>query len=219
MSERRDRRTIRHTARHMMVPCSLERIVEEGPWEVMVVIVSASAIRIHTRQLFRPGMHLAVDLPDGQGHLKACLFQVTSGKERMGGPEWIVEGIFVNKLAQAEVDAVRPKLAAHAPPGSRRTKTHGGGWKTVCRRVRVKVEGPWLMTLQDISHRGIGLIADRPFEPGTFLKVELPSVRRKHLHPKLIRVTHAQRQPGNAGWMLGGVFLRGLSEEELQVLL
>ena len=67
--------------------------------------------------------------------------------------------------------------------------------------------------------QGIGLISERSFEPGTFLEIALPSVQRKHLRPKLIRITHAKRRPHGDEWMLGAVFVRALTEQELQVLL
>ena len=57
MSARPNRRTHRRPTRPMKIPCTPQRIVEDGPWEVQVVIVSASAIRLYARQLFRPGMH------------------------------------------------------------------------------------------------------------------------------------------------------------------
>ena len=90
---------------------------------------------------------------------------------------------------------------------------------STCRRVRVKVDGPWLVTMHNVSHQGLGLISEQSFPPGTILKVDLPSLNRRHLAPKLIRVTHSAPHPGGEGWVLGGVFLRRLSEEELQVLL
>jgi hypothetical protein len=73
--------------------------------------------------------------------------------------------------------------------------------------------------MHDISRSGIGLISERHFHPGTFLEIALPSVQRKHLQPKLIRITHAKRHAQGDEWMLGAVFLRALTEEELQVLL
>jgi hypothetical protein len=190
----------------MKVPCSLQRTVEEGPWAVTVLIVSATAIRLLARQLFRPGMHISVELPDVQGHAKANLLKVTSGKERVGTPDWIVEGLFIKKLAPEVADAARAKIAP-------------AGLRALCRLVRVLEAGPWLVTVQNVSHRGIGLISDRPFEPGAFLKIELPSIRRTRLEPKVVRVSHSMLQPSGDTWAVGGVFLRPLEEQELQLLL
>jgi hypothetical protein len=197
----------------MKVPCSAQRIVEDGPWDVQVILVSASAIRIHARQMFRPGMHVAVDLPAVSGSTKAHLFRVTQGKERIGTLDWIVEGPFFQKLTAEELTAAQRRLAtASRNPAA-------PGWTTKSRRVRVKEEGPWLVTVQNVSHRGIGLVTDRRFEPGVVLKIELPSILRKHLAPRLVRVSHSAALPDGAGWATGGVFLRELTEEELQVLL
>jgi hypothetical protein len=206
MSARPSRKTTRRPVRQIKVPCTLQRTVEEGPWSVTVMIVSTTAIRLRSRQVFRPRMHLSVDLPEASGHPKANLFRVMHGKEAKGTPEWIIDGVFIKKLAQEAVDAAKTRIGP-------------AGCKTVCRLVRVQQQGPWLVSVQNVSHRGIGLLADRPFDSGTFLKVELPIIRKKSLEPKVVRVTYSTPQPGGQVWLVGGVFLRSLTEEELQVLL
>jgi len=188
----------------------MKRVVEGDPFDVTAAIVTATAIRLVTAQQFEVGASLAVDLPDEHGQPKRQLFRVSLVRPRAGHRDWIVEGPFVKQLTPPEVNAAQVRLTAVRGTA---------GWKTSCHLIHVRQEGPWLTTMRNVSRTGIGLISERPIDPGTFLEVELPSIRRKHLKPRLIRVTHAQRQKDGADWELGGVFLRALTEEELQVLL
>jgi hypothetical protein len=201
----------------MKIPCTVQRVVEEGPWEVIVLMVSAAAVRLLVNQPFRVGMHIAVDLPDETGACPGRLLRLTLVKPHPPRDEQVMDGVFFKELTPREVELARAKLTLppRIVPGS---KPPAPGWKTACRLVRVRHEGPWLITMLDVSQSGIGLLTDRPLESGTFLQIELPSIRRKHLKPRLVRVTHSKPQPGGE-WAVGGVFLRGLTEEELQVLL
>jgi hypothetical protein len=209
MSSRPDRRTAVRHARRMMVPCSMKRVVEDGMFEATVAIVTAAALRLIVPEPLRTNMQLAVDLPDERGFLKGQIFRATMVKHRPDHRDWFVDGLFFKKLEVAEVEGMNRRLAA----------TYGVGWKTTGRVVRVRHEGPWLATMLNVSHSGIGLMSDRPFDAGTFLEIELPSIHRKHLKPRLIRVTHSKKQSNGTDWEVGGVFLRGLTEAELQVLL
>jgi hypothetical protein len=185
----------------------MKRIIEEGSFEANVALVTGSAVRAVIGREVQTGNHLAVDLPDERGRVAGQVFRVTLVRPRIGG-DWIVDGLFSKKLTPANVAAVQAQIAANGT----------AGWKTFGRVIHVRHEGPWLATMQDVSRSGVGLISDRPFDPGTFLEISLPSIRRKHLQPRLIRVTHAKRLQGE-DWALGGVFLRALTEQELQVLL
>jgi len=188
----------------------MKRIVEERPFEAKVAIVTAAAIRLVTVATLRAGTYIAVDLPEPGGRLTGHPLRVTLVKPRPGARDWTVDGLFSKPLDPPELEAVRARMSA---------VRGADGWKTSCREIHVQHEGPWLATMENVSHSGIGLISDRPFDPGTFLEVELPSIRRSHLRPRLIRVTHARRQAGGGDWLLGAVFLRALSDEELQRLL
>lgn len=208
MSARNNRRTALRHARRMKVPCSMKRIIEDRPFDVAVAIVTATAVRLVVSRPFAAGAYLAVDLPDHHGRSTRHLFRVSLARAQ-GLCDFLVEGLFSKKVDPRQVSAAQARLTAAGP----------GGWKTSCRVVHVRHEGPWLATMHNVSRSGIGLIFDRPFDPGTFLEISLPSIRRKHLQPKLIRVTHAKRHQDGEDWMLGGVFLRALTEQELQVLL
>ena len=199
------RRTSRHPASCITVPCLIQRTVEEGPWTVVVMSLSATAIYLHTRQEFQSGMHLAVALPGEHGQIKANLLRVAKCEESEAAGEWTVEGNFIKELTPQAVDAAQARTGA-------------AGCRTLCRLVLVQEEGPWLVTMHDVSHRGIGVLADRPFDRGTFLKLNIHSNRRKQLKAKVVRVMHSAPQPGGEEWVVGGTFLRSLTEEDLRVL-
>lgn len=217
MNSPQDRRTAIRHARRMKIPCTVQRIVEEGPWDVSVLMISAAAVRLVAAQPFRVAMHLAVDLPDETGASPGRLLRLTLVKPQPPGNEVLIDGIFFKQLTPREVELARAKLAP-PPRALPAGKPAPASWKTPCRLVRIRHDGPWLVTMLDVSQSGIGLLTDRPLDSGTFLQIELPSIRRKHLKPRLVRVTHSKPQPGGE-WAVGGVFLRALSESELQVLL
>jgi hypothetical protein len=203
----------------MKVPCSMKCIVTEGPYEVTVANVSTEGIRMNADKAYRVGIHLAVELPLLGNRTKPVLIQVRQTRPHPGRPGYAVDGAFVKKLKPEEVETARERMLAVRPVTGKTTRFRSLMFKTTCRWVRVTEEGPWLATMRDISRHGIGLVADRPFEAGMYLKVDLPSVQRKHLTPRLIKVTNSQQQPSKEEWLIGGVFLRDLSEPELRALL
>ena len=69
----------------------------------------------------------------------------------------------------------------------------------------------------DISVKGIGLILSRPFWKRTILSVEL-SAAPEGSRNELVIVQRTMEQP-DGRWLVGCVFARPLSEEELQELL
>jgi PilZ domain len=209
MTARKNRRTALRYARRMKVPCSLKHVIEGPAFEAFVTIVTTSAVRLVLSRPFAVGAFLAVDLPDCQGRTARQLFRVTLARSQ-GLCDWVVDGLLSKKLSPRDAGTAQARLTAAAGVN---------GWKTACRVVHVRQEGPWLTTMYDISRSGIGLISERHFNPGTFLEIALPSVQRRHLKPKLIRITHAKRHTQSDEWMLGAVFLRPLTEQELQVLL
>jgi len=210
MSERPNRRTAVRHDRRMKVPCSMKRVIEEDAFEATVAIVSPNAVRLLVAAPPPCGAHLAVDLPNARGRSVGMLFRVSLTRPLTDRPGYVVEGRFVKKLGARAVDAARARLAA---------VSHGNAWKTTCRSIRILQEGPWLATMQNVSHSGIGLITEQPFNPGTFLEVRLPSIRRQHLQPRIVRVTNSRRQPDGEDWSVGAVFVRALTDAELQVLL
>lgn len=90
--------------------------------------------------------------------------------------------------------------------------------KLPCKLVRITEEGPWPATVRNISAGGIGMVADRPFKPGSLLTLELPVKDVKLAEPRMMRVTHVTTLAGKQSWFLGGLFASPLSHEDLDVL-
>lgn len=70
----------------------------------------------------------------------------------------------------------------------------------------------------NISTGGVCLMLNERFEPGTLLTIGLQSTTQNFLPPLEVRVVHVVQQ-ANGDWVLGGAFVRPLSEEELRNLL
>jgi len=208
------RRATRSTGR-LKIPCSAQRIVEEEPRELTIRGISATAILCHAEQAFGVGTKLAIDLP---GLPRPSLVRVTQVRPKTGTgrPTWEVTGAFVKPLSPAELQLVQAQ-ASSGP--ARKTQVRHPGLRSRCRAIRILQEGPWLITVQNVSQRGMGFLADQAFPAGTFLRVEVPTVNRKHLKARLLKVTHVRHLPDNREWYHGGVFLKELAEEEVRALL
>ena len=89
--------------------------------------------------------------------------------------------------------------------------------RTPCRLTRVTAEGSWLATVRNVSGKGIGLIANRPVNPGMLLTVELPT-KGAQAEPRLMRVTNSKPQPDPHYWQVGCEFIRELDRQELDAL-
>lgn len=212
MTEPNDRRRTRRHAIQLKLPCSAKRIQQEGAWSVRVRSLSAEWIKLASETAYGPGMYLAIDLP-GVGDSKLMRIVATEPEE---GPHFMVLAHFVKKLSRGELDAVRAVAQAQRP-GRKTSLRRPGPLQATCHRIRVTEDGPWLVTAYNVSGRGIGMVADRPIEPGTFLKLEMPSTNRKRLRTRLLRVTRSRFQGDE--WDLGGIFLKELTDDEVRALL
>lgn len=76
----------------------------------------------------------------------------------------------------------------------------------------------WSAQIQDISRGGVSLLGNHPFDPGTILKIDLPSTDQVIPATLLAKVVHASAKP-NGVWALGCAFIKELQEEELQSIL
>lgn len=206
------RRTSRHSIQ-LKIPCSAKRIVQEGSWSVKVRSLSSEWVKLSTEHNYRPGAYLAIDLPPLE---ESKLMRVVAAEPGPEGPPYLLLANFVKKLSRGDLDLLRAKVQ-EKHPGRKTSLRKPGALKATCHRVRVTEDGPWLVTAYNVSGKGIGMLADRPIEPGTFLKLEMPSVNRKHLRTRLLRVTRSQFQ--GEDWDLGGVFLKELSADEVKALL
>jgi serine/threonine protein kinase len=88
--------------------------------------------------------------------------------------------------------------------------------KGSCRPLSAEKKWRWTATVRDVSATGIGLLLNRRFEPGTVLRVKLPGRGARRLY--LVRVTRVQPHSART-WILGCVFPRRLSDEEVATLL
>jgi len=75
----------------------------------------------------------------------------------------------------------------------------------------------WAGKIKDISADGIGLVLPRRFEPGTVLLVDVSPRAEEVRHSVLVRVRRVQQLSARR-WILGCVFARRLSDEEVQTL-
>jgi c-di-GMP-binding flagellar brake protein YcgR len=69
--------------------------------------------------------------------------------------------------------------------------------------------------IRDISIGGAHLLVDRPFKTGQMLSLELPHAGEEECHTVLACVVRA-KQEGQGQWVLGCVFSRELSDEDLE---
>jgi hypothetical protein len=76
----------------------------------------------------------------------------------------------------------------------------------------------WPATVLDLSVSGLGLLAERRFEKGSLLFVELQDDNDHPLCSLLTRVVRYEKRPGGR-WLLGCVLTSKLSEEDVQSLL
>jgi hypothetical protein len=88
--------------------------------------------------------------------------------------------------------------------------------ETSCRLVAAVGDEFWTTRVRNISPGGISLVVSRPFDPGTVLTVELLDQTTQRFSPPFqVRVVYAIEHP-SGDWLLGGSFLKRLSNEELQ---
>lgn len=72
--------------------------------------------------------------------------------------------------------------------------------------------------VRDISTGGIGLVSRAPVPPGTFFAIELQNTNGGASVRLRARIIHATKQDDRS-WVLGCLFTRELSPDELTTLL
>jgi hypothetical protein len=86
--------------------------------------------------------------------------------------------------------------------------------KRLIRVLSVREEGPWLISMRDISLEGAGLYSRRPFPIDSIVTLELPmrsgtvcrGARVKNLRPSVER-----------GWIVGCLFIEALSPGDIVI--
>ena len=70
--------------------------------------------------------------------------------------------------------------------------------------------------IMNISMEGIGLLLNRPVEPGKLLALTLENPARNFTKTVLVRVVHSTPRPGS--YLVGGTFTTSLLYQELTML-
>jgi len=91
---------------------------------------------------------------------------------------------------------------------------------SICCAVREPRTGRWRQAaIRDFSVTGIALLADRLFEPGQLLTIELRNLESGVTRKYLIEVRHADICYPNDDWLHGCRFARPLRDDELRLWL
>jgi hypothetical protein len=114
----------------------------------------------------------------------------------------------------------QPVRTPTEPSGAerRRAVRHPCSFRTSCQPISLMEAIGVPVHVRDISTGGIGLVSRSPVTPGTFFAIELqntnggPSLRLR------ARIIHSTRQDERS-WLLGCIFTRELSQDELSTLL
>jgi PilZ domain len=86
--------------------------------------------------------------------------------------------------------------------------------ESTCHSTRGQDELSWSARVRDISRGGVNLQVNRLFEPGSFLRVDLPLGSDMTPRSLQVKVIHAHPQ-GPGKWSLGCAFDKPLAEEDL----
>ena len=206
--ERRDGRASQR------IPSRVTRVVrvlsvrEEGQWLISMRDISLEGVGIYSRRPFPIGSILNLELPMRLGTVcrSASVKNLRQSSER----GWIAGCCFTEPLAPGDI-AVQ---LYHTEKSERRSKPRYSARheRGQCRVFSMTIEGPWDITVHDVSETGIGLISYRPFKAGMTLSVELPQLQEI----TSLRVVHSSKR--QARWLVGCIFPRRISEYELRCL-
>jgi hypothetical protein len=100
----------------------------------------------------------------------------------------------------------------------RRAVRHPCAMRTSCQPIGLVESISVPVAVRDISVGGIGLLCRAPVAPGTFFVIELQNTLGGASLRLRARVIHSTRHEGRS-WVLGCVFTRELSQDELTGLL
>lgn len=113
-----------------------------------------------------------------------------------------------------------PAPAPALPSGAerRRSVRHPCSFRTSCQPISLLEAHTVPVFVRDISTGGIGLVSRAPVPPGTFFAIELQNNTGGESLRLRARIIHATRQDERS-WLLGCLFTRELSADELAALL
>lgn len=175
--------------------CRLLRATEEGQWTAHLHAVSPHGAELLLDRKVKPAMLLTVVLPLG-----ARLVSVQRVAAQAGGRRWLAACRFARPMNRAEWRAWLEQVQHNA----------------ACPVVRATEEGPWAATLRTVSPRGLEVLTSRPFAVDSYLTVELCGAGP--VRSRLLHATKIRRDLVAGGWLIGGVLLTQLADEELERL-
>jgi PilZ domain len=212
-----ERRLFRRIPCKLKVQSRLVRVTEEGVWLATIRNISLEGIGLMVNRCTQRGMFLTVEIPSRPPLMrKPALVHVVHARAHPGGQWWNVGGQFVHKLTKDELDVLRARQPAINPPVERRTSARfTTKFNTAFPLIRVTEEGPWWVSVRDVSLRGVSLIVNRPFRTGSYATLELPTKAGGLGQSRLMCIKHIHVQPGNHWWVIGGQFVNKLTREEL----
>jgi serine/threonine protein kinase len=112
-------------------------------------------------------------------------------------------------------------IASVAPPrpAERRATVRSlSRLKGTCRPYAADKKGQWNADVRDVSAGGMALVVSRRFEPGTVLQVKLPGTEGASRREYVVGVVRLQADSPKT-WVIGCIFPRRMSDEEVQSLL
>jgi len=169
--------------------CRLLRVSEEGRWTALLCVAGAQGSELVTDRPVKPAMLLTIFLPAGPR-----LLSVTRTHALPGGRQWLVEGTFVKE------DCRTVPLNVCFP------------------LVRATEEGPWATAVRGVSPKGLELLTGRSFSLGSYITVQLLTPSSNTGRTRLLQVTRVREEKAARGWLVGGVLLSRLSDQELTEL-
>jgi hypothetical protein len=212
-----ERRLFRRMPCKLRVQARLVRVTQEGVWLATIRNVSSEGIGLMVNRCAQRGMSLTVEIPSRPPLMrKPTLVQVVHARANGSGQWWTVGGQLVHKLTKDELDVLIAHHPAINPAVERRNAArYATKFKTAFPLIRVTEEGPWWVSVRDVSLRGVSLIVNRPFHTSSYATIELPTKAGGLGQSRLMCIKHIHAQPGNQWWVIGGQFLTKLTREEL----
>jgi hypothetical protein len=195
VAAKRDRRTAPRLRSRLSICCNVQSTTLEGNWTAVVTSTSGRDVRLIANRPFKPDMLLSLRLPAPEKQSPSLRFvRVSSCRPRPGGRSWVVEGRLDQGIGENEMYWVEVR----------------------CPLLHAIEEGPWWVTIRNVSLTGLSLISQRPFPKGALLTVSFPMDIGKS---RLARVVHTKRQQGGQWFVTGSALLAPLSVQELKGML
>jgi PilZ domain len=188
------------------------------PFLARIRNVARGGINFDIDQRFESGSILSIELPGPIGEpvcrLLVCVIHVTP----QPGGDWCLGCSFVRELSDEDLEPYGAKRLRPDAEDKREWVRFACELQATYRIVRVTERKPSPARVVDISPRGVGLVIDRPTEPGTVLSVDLQSRGGQSSLRMFVCVVRV-KEVKSGEWSLGCNFIREISDKELNALL